>query len=514
MSDKRPSDEIILKNILYSSLDMAIAATDLDFRILYYNPAAERIFGYKAEEVIGKTVMEMHTKEKVEPERFEKAIETVRKEGEYRYNVEQDKDSGPRFIESRVSGIWDGEERLIGFVLMSRDITEHKLTEDSLRSLNDNFLDLGPDYNRNISIITETCGKLLGAACSIYNKLEGETLYPLGKWQTPEDLTPVNKADGRICYDVIKRGNRDGTYIVKNLPETDYYHTDPNVAAYGLKTYVGRSVYCYGRSVGALCAVYQKDIELDRHCDMVLGILSTALGIEEERRETQIRQERRLRGMEKLDSSVRRMMIAVENPEKFYREVSAGIVELTGADLSAIPLINKDRKTFTYNGAEGEKADMLIGKTIPLDKGGLCGWVASHGTGVNVKDLSTDPRVISELAKALDVTSAILSPLVCEDRVIGGLSAFRKGEPFDEIDEELLNLYAQRVSIALENMRILERLEMTVHERTVEQREIISAMSGREVRMGELKEVIKKLREQLDRAGLKPEVDDPLSGSG
>ena len=45
---------------------MAIAATDKDFRITYYNPMAERIFGYTAEEVIGKTVMVVHIKKKVD----------------------------------------------------------------------------------------------------------------------------------------------------------------------------------------------------------------------------------------------------------------------------------------------------------------------------------------------------------------------------------------------------------------------------------------------------------------
>ena len=125
-----------LDNILYSSTNIAIAATDRDFCIKYYNPVAEEIFGYKAKEVIGRTVMEMHTKEKVEPARFEKAIEVVKKEGEYRYVVEQKRNDGIRIIESRVSGIWDKSNNLIGFVLMSTDVTERKKMERELQELN------------------------------------------------------------------------------------------------------------------------------------------------------------------------------------------------------------------------------------------------------------------------------------------------------------------------------------------------------------------------------------------
>ncbi len=128
-----------LDSILRSSTKMAIAATDLDFHIIYFNPMAEKVFGCGAEEVVGKTVIEIHAGEKVAPERFEKAMETVRKEGEYRYLIERQTKEGTRLIESVVSGIWDTESRLTGFVLMSQDITERKRDEDALRESEDRF---------------------------------------------------------------------------------------------------------------------------------------------------------------------------------------------------------------------------------------------------------------------------------------------------------------------------------------------------------------------------------------
>jgi PAS domain S-box-containing protein len=54
------------------------------------------------------------------------------------------------------------------------------------------------------------------------------------------------------------------------------------------------------------------------------------------------------------------------------------------------------------------------------------------------------------------------------------------------------------------------RLEEKVRERTTELQTIVGAMSGREVRMAELKETIKKLRAQLESAELTPMADDPL----
>ena len=54
-------------------------------------------------------------------------------------------------------------------------------------------------------------------------------------------------------------------------------------------------------------------------------------------------------------------------------------------------------------------------------------------------------------------------------------------------------------------------LEERVRERTEELRAMVTTMAGREIRMAELKEVIRALREQLRRAGLTPEAGDPLA---
>ncbi len=124
-----------LDNMFRSSTGMSIASTDKDFRIIYFNPAAEKLFGYKVEEVISKTIMEIHTKEKIDPSRFEKAIETVKIEGEYMYTLEKEKEDGIHYIESRVSGIWDKKENIIGYVLMSKDVTDRKKAEIELEKL-------------------------------------------------------------------------------------------------------------------------------------------------------------------------------------------------------------------------------------------------------------------------------------------------------------------------------------------------------------------------------------------
>jgi PAS domain S-box-containing protein len=122
---------VYLDNILHSS-PLAIAATDLDLRIKYFNTVAEKIFGYTAREVIGRTVNEIHLREKVDPGAVDKARELVRLGRDYHYIVEQMREGRRLFIETGITGIRDKNNALIGYFLMAQDITKRKEVERRL----------------------------------------------------------------------------------------------------------------------------------------------------------------------------------------------------------------------------------------------------------------------------------------------------------------------------------------------------------------------------------------------
>jgi PAS domain S-box-containing protein len=124
---------VYLDNILHSSVDMGIVATGLDFRITYFNPAAETILGYSAQEVIGRNARVIHLEENVEISRFDRVLETIARDKRHAFHLERDREDGKRFIHASVSGIWDKEDTLVGFVFMLRDITETKQAEEAQR---------------------------------------------------------------------------------------------------------------------------------------------------------------------------------------------------------------------------------------------------------------------------------------------------------------------------------------------------------------------------------------------
>lgn len=123
---------IYLDNILRSSADIAFVAADVNYRFKYFNPMAEKIFGFRADEIIGRTASEMQKRVNFDPKPFIYAVKNINNNEEQCFIIEQNKDGELQYIETRISGIFDIDIKLIGIVLVAQDITERKKTEYEL----------------------------------------------------------------------------------------------------------------------------------------------------------------------------------------------------------------------------------------------------------------------------------------------------------------------------------------------------------------------------------------------
>lgn len=123
---------LYLNHILSSSTKMAIVATDLDFRIKYFNTAAENLFDMPSDHAIGQLLPEISYFKQTGNTRFNHAVVAIREKGEYLDSSRYKTPDGWQYIESRFSGIWGGDNELLGFVLMAQDITEQIRNQNAL----------------------------------------------------------------------------------------------------------------------------------------------------------------------------------------------------------------------------------------------------------------------------------------------------------------------------------------------------------------------------------------------
>ncbi|MCK5840809.1 MAG: PAS domain S-box protein [Candidatus Sabulitectum sp.] len=144
----------LLENILHSTTDTAIVTSDLDMRINYFNPAAEKLFGFTSDEVVGRTVMEIHKSFNVAPERLEKSLETVRNTGQYFYSLDLDAGSGSgiRHIKSQLGGIFNSKGELVGYSNFARDVTHSRQMEMKLRESEQRFHALFDEISDGVAV--------------------------------------------------------------------------------------------------------------------------------------------------------------------------------------------------------------------------------------------------------------------------------------------------------------------------------------------------------------------------
>ena len=109
-------------------------------------------------------------------------------------------------------------------------------------------------------------------------------------------------------------------------------------------------------------------------------------------------------------------------------------------------------------------------------------------------------------------------PLIIQDNFIGYITLdSKKASAFGSPEAKLASLFASQAAQAIQNARLYERvsqyaetLESRIENRTKELTKMVDHMTGREIRMAELKAVIKSLREQLLANNIKPNAQDPL----
>lgn len=113
--------------------DYAITWLDVDGHIASWNVGAERIYGWAADEILGRPMETFYPQE----ETFEaaKALVAVRESGRYEGEGWRIRKDGTRFwAHVNITPLWDPSGNMRGFVRVARDITERKRAEEALRS--------------------------------------------------------------------------------------------------------------------------------------------------------------------------------------------------------------------------------------------------------------------------------------------------------------------------------------------------------------------------------------------
>ena len=131
---KRAEEQIRFQRRLLDAVGQAIIATDLQGRIIYWNRAAEELYGWTTEEVMGRPIVEVTPSEEL-LERAEEIMSELRAgrswSGEF---VVRRKDGSTFPAMVTDSPVYDEQGTLVSIIGVSTDLTELKKAEEMRRS--------------------------------------------------------------------------------------------------------------------------------------------------------------------------------------------------------------------------------------------------------------------------------------------------------------------------------------------------------------------------------------------
>lgn len=234
-----------LGGILRSSEDMIIT-TDLESRIVEFNPAAEQILGYSAEEIQGKQVSALWE----DAEEREGIMGEVRKSGRIRnYKTRLRAKTGEiREISLTLSLLKDSEGRVLGTVGVSKDVSRENAIRRELELLNQNYREtinfISHESKNSLIVIAGFIGRLLKTETDPDRKDKLEIVYHHAKF-----LEAMSK-DFLVMADV-----EHGEFQVRKERIDDLYTEVILPAMIGIKERYPDSFQSYDESMGGVGCV-------------------------------------------------------------------------------------------------------------------------------------------------------------------------------------------------------------------------------------------------------------------
>ncbi|WP_224368541.1 sensor histidine kinase [Hyalangium versicolor] len=181
--------------------DYAVYLLDAQGRVVSWNPGAERIKGWKAEEVVGRPQSIFYTAEAVAEGEPQRELARAERNGRLRTEGLRVRKDGTRFwAEAIYTALRDENGRLKGFAKVMRDVTERRRAERTQRL----FAEAGRIFNLllepelTVSELARLMVPEVADGCVLFMRASGERLLP-------QAVTHASGEKERLMWELIQR---------------------------------------------------------------------------------------------------------------------------------------------------------------------------------------------------------------------------------------------------------------------------------------------------------------------
>jgi PAS domain S-box-containing protein len=426
----------------------------------FVNPAMAQMLGYSSDELIGQSWSKVTPAD--QQEIVEAADERRRAGQSDRYELDLLRKDGSRFT-VEVSGSPRFEDgRFNGYMVVFTDVTARKQVQETLSRRAEELVNLHAasltitaphDFQSLVHSIVEQAKTLL--------KTSGGGLCLCDQERQEVQVYEERTSDGREYSGLVLKYGEGAAGIVaktgKHLIIDDYRTWANRAAVYEKdKPYIATlsvPLVWHGKVTGVLQVTEEVEDRRFNQADVELLNLfadQAAIALENSRLLERVSIERRHLGL--LYDLGRELAVVLDHKGVLDRALSLTCKAIGGMVGEAF-LYDSEANTLNIHAIYGRQVESMeyLNQSLQLSPGkGLAGWVAQHHEAVNVADVHKDERWFYVPGLHEDVHSALVAPILDNERLLGVVSVLhRKENAFTPDHLDLIRAICHQVGLAL-----------------------------------------------------------------
>ena len=244
--------------------DYAIFVLDPEGKVATWNSGAERIKGYRADEILGQHFSKFYPQESLERGKPQHELEVAAAEGRFEDEGWRIRKDGSRFWANVIITALRGKDgRLIGFSKVTRDFTERKRAEEALVLELSKAVLANPDIRQILVAIEASIQRLLPHDYAAIALHDGSTADQLHVQELPSASQPSSSEEDLVPI----AGTPEGWVFLNHEPLLMNQLADKRVSAYQLKAGIKSGCWvplnCRGEVIGTLFVGSRHDVQFD-----------------------------------------------------------------------------------------------------------------------------------------------------------------------------------------------------------------------------------------------------------
>ena len=450
-------------DMLMAHTPIGINSIDMDGVYTFWSSGSERIFGYSAEEMVGRRTPGVLMPDVVE---VSSLLEQCRQSGTLRTEmVMKRKDDSDVPIEQHWVSLFDRSKRQVGYTVCFQDVSDRRRAQEEL-------------LREKLKL--DQVVSAIGAGLALVDR---DMKITWANRQVCEWFRPDGDVVGRHCYEVYAK--RDS--VCKGCPAAESFETgelgefeDAHATADGQFRYFHHSCVPIRDGWGTVAQVLKLSQDVTDHAKKVYQLsrlrqLGEAMQSELELGKLLRRVLTYVTAGQALGFN--RAILLLVDREAGFLEGKLGVGPDSGEDASRIwRAMSSDGRTLqdllhSTGIVPPDSVMMRLARSIRMPLDDASGVVASavlERSAFIVEDAENDARVPPEFAELLGARQFVVVPLVSRNEAIGAVIAdnLYSGQPITSEHVELLSMFAGQAGLAIENAESYDRLRKQMAELT------------------------------------------------